>query len=103
MVNLYVAYHGNKKVTMQDLENALKTTFPLIKIMGKEITNLRKWAKARTILATEEVPEEIDVKENKKKGIYLFKILHFISFTYNPTFLGNMYFTSPASAKCHNS
>lgn len=63
---LYGAYYDNKEtLSMEYLEKAIKETYPLSKIMGEVVLSLRRWAKVRARRASNEEPEEMDVKEAK--------------------------------------
>lgn len=63
---LYSAYYKDRELSMDDLQNAIRSTYPLSKIMGEVIINLRKWAEVRARRATHEEVEEIDVSEARE-------------------------------------
>ena len=59
---LFQAYDDEKEVTDEHILDAIKKTYPLSKTMGETITELRKWAKSRAVMASEEEPEGIDAE-----------------------------------------
>lgn len=65
---LYNAYTQDRELTIDDLIQSIKATYPLSKVMADDIMTLRKWAKVRTRLASEEETEIIEpAKENVPK------------------------------------
>ncbi len=63
---LYSAYYVDRELTMADLKTAIKSTYPLSKIMGEVIMNLRKWAEVRARRATDERVEDIKIDKKDK-------------------------------------
>lgn len=63
---LYSAYYADRELSMSDLKTAIKSTYPLSKIMGEVIMNLRKWADVRARRSTDETVEEIKVDKKDK-------------------------------------
>ena len=56
---LYTAYNQDREVKLDDIIKSLKNTYPLSKVMAESINNLRRWAKIRARLASEEEEESI--------------------------------------------
>ena len=63
---LYSAYYDDRELSMKDLKKAINDTYPLSKIMGDVIMELRKWAEVRARKATDEDVEEIKIDKTKK-------------------------------------
>lgn len=62
---MFLAYNDDRDLEQKDIEKALEETYPLAKTMSDTIIKLRKWAQARTKLAsspnTESIPEDKSV------------------------------------------
>jgi AAA+ superfamily predicted ATPase len=56
---LFDAFAGGRELTTEDVEGALRATFPLSRTMRDEIQNLRRWAEARARLASDEKAESL--------------------------------------------
>ncbi len=56
---LYTAYSDDREVSTKDFVSALQLIYPISKTMPEVITNLRKWAKQRARLASDEEVENI--------------------------------------------
>lgn len=63
---LFQAYDRAEEVVSEDIENAIKKTFPLSKTMYEVIENMRKWAKSRAVYASSETVERLDEQDAKK-------------------------------------
>ncbi|HRK25740.1 MAG TPA: AAA family ATPase [Chitinophagales bacterium] len=64
---LYQAFDRNEELDTEYLVNAIKKTYPLSKIMAEDIENLRKWADGRTVKASEEDSDKVDLKPEDKE------------------------------------
>ena len=57
---LFNAYaNGQNDLEMQNLLDCINATSPLSKTMSETIANLRKWAKDRARMASNDIPEEV--------------------------------------------
>ncbi len=63
---LYFAFNSDREIETKDLLSSIENTVPLSKVMGEKIMNLRKWAKVRARLASDETLEDISLKESKE-------------------------------------
>lgn len=63
--SLYIAYNQDREVNIDDIIQSLKNTYPLSKVMAENINNLRKWAKIRARLASDEVEETVATTTEK--------------------------------------
>ncbi len=63
---LYLAYNNDREIETKDLLSSIRRTVPLSKVMGEKIMNLRKWAKVRARLASDEALGDIPLKESKE-------------------------------------
>ena len=64
---LFIAYNDNRELSQADIKKALSETWPLSRTMQESITKLRKWAQARTKLASDPNTESIKEDENIPK------------------------------------
>lgn len=65
--SLYQAYSEDRDLKESDLIRMISKTYPLSKVMGEIVSDLRNWAKVRARLASEEPIEKFDVKEKIPK------------------------------------
>lgn len=61
------AFDEERKLTTNDITKALKDTYPQSKVMGDDLEELRKWAKGRTVPASKEEPEPLELTEEDKE------------------------------------
>lgn len=63
---------GQREFTLEDIEQAISQTVPLIKTKGKEIQDLRKWAsnKARMANISDDIVKIEAIPEKKGSGIF---------------------------------
>ena len=54
---LFQAFDEGRELEQQDIADSLEATYPLSKTMRENILEMRKWAKFRARLASEEVTE----------------------------------------------
>ena len=64
---LYSAFALDREPSMQDVEQAIKSVFPLSKLMGKEIQGLRDWAKGRTRSASTQSQAKASTGQGKRR------------------------------------
>ena len=57
---MYRAFENDRKLAASDIETAINATSPLSQTMRDVINDVRKWAKGRAVLASNEEPEELD-------------------------------------------
>ncbi len=60
---LFVAFDQGRKLETRDIRDALDKTYPLAKVMGDQLDELRKWASGRTVMASEEEFDGVDVNQ----------------------------------------
>lgn len=60
---LFAAFAEGKELRTEHIEAALRSTFPLSMTMRETIENLRRWARVRARLASEEPPEELPIEK----------------------------------------
>jgi AAA+ superfamily predicted ATPase len=64
---LYLAFAEQREPTMEDIQSAVKTVFPLCKLMGAEISSLRKWATGRTRNASHQETRAPSTGQGKRR------------------------------------
>lgn len=63
---LFQAYNNEEEVTTNHIIEAIQKTFPLSRTMHETIDKMRKWAKSRSVFASSETPETLDVEADKE-------------------------------------
>ena len=61
---LFQAFDEGETLRTEHIVGAIRKTYPLSKTMAEMISQLRKWAKTRAVLASEEAAEEISVEKD---------------------------------------
>lgn len=56
---LYQSYDAGEEVTTKHIAEAIKRTYPLSRTMSVDITKLRKWCQAKTVMASDTKPEDL--------------------------------------------
>ena len=63
---MFTAFHGQRDLVQQDVEDAINQTYPLAKTMRESITKMREWASARARLASPENTESVEPTKDEK-------------------------------------
>ncbi len=63
---MFQAYDNAEDLTTKDIKEAIEKTYPLAKTMSEVIEDMRKWAKSRAVMASNEEPEKLEVKKEEK-------------------------------------
>ncbi|MEA3496196.1 MAG: AAA family ATPase, partial [Bacteroidota bacterium] len=63
---MFQAYDNGEALTNEDIKDAIEKTYPLAKTMSEVIDDMRKWAKSRAVMASNEKPEKLEIKEENK-------------------------------------
>ena len=61
---LFQAFDAGRQLRNEDMLNAIGKTFPLARVMHKDITDTRKWAQSRAVAASSKTPEPLDEWQN---------------------------------------
>ena len=62
---LFRAFDEDKEVTTEHIIEAMKRTYPISKTMKENISDMRRWAKARAVLASSNAWEEDSASKDK--------------------------------------
>lgn len=76
--SLFIAYDNNRELETQDIEKAIKDTFPLSRTMAETIKDLRTWAKVRARFASNEINEDLPTFKEKVPTLPLEKYNPFV-------------------------
>ena len=60
---LYQAYDEGREVETKHIEEAIRRTYPLSHTMKETIEKLRKWCKAKAVMASDTPPEAITPRD----------------------------------------
>ena len=63
---LFMAFDKNRELKVHDISTAFEKTYPLAKVMGDQLDELRKWAEGRTVKASTDSFEGLDEAEKKE-------------------------------------
>lgn len=61
------AFDKDREVETDDILGAVKETYPQSKVMAEDLDQLRKWAEGRTVPASKEAPDIIELTEIEKE------------------------------------
>ncbi len=64
---MFLAFDEPAEVTTDHIDASIRRTYPLSKTMKETITSLRKWAKARAVLASSERPDLTDDEKSSDR------------------------------------
>jgi len=65
--SLYYSFNKHQELTTDDMIQTIRKTSPLSRTMAENISSLRKWAKVRARLASEDNNEELEVSKELPK------------------------------------
>lgn len=76
---LYQAYDASEDITTEHIVQAIEHTYPLSRTMTDNINGMRKWCKAKAVMASDSEPEPLSSDKNTPKLRQETNISYFIS------------------------
>ncbi|HHG84202.1 MAG TPA: hypothetical protein ENJ82_05575 [Bacteroidetes bacterium] len=66
---LFMAFDEHREPDTNDIIVALENTYPLARVMGEQLDDLRKWAKGRTVPASKEKFDGMGLKQDPDRPV----------------------------------
>lgn len=63
---MFQAYDEEEDLQTKHITKAIEKTYPLAKTMSEVINDMRKWAKSKAVMASNNEPETLDIKDGEK-------------------------------------
>ncbi len=65
---LFTAFDQDREVTNEDIQDAIRRTFPISRTMAEKIVTMRRWADGRAVKASAGKPDNVEVEGGEKRG-----------------------------------